>query len=160
MRQGRPEPQVPGPSGPQWPGGATGPSGATGPTGTGTVGATGATGPVGATGPTGPSGAVGGGLPVSYYQNYYVSTTGSDSAAGTSSGTAWLTLAHALNVINGLTIAPNYNVIINLAAGVYNSAVQYVVNHPQGGQIQITGDASIAPRPSRVPSASPPLPAA
>ena len=53
-------------------------------------------------------------------------------------------LAHALNVINGLTIAPNYNVIINLAAGVYNSAVQYVVNHPQGGQIQITGDASIA----------------
>ena len=134
-----------GPSGPSGPVGATGPSGATGPTGTGTVGATGATGPVGATGPTGPSGAVGGGLPVSYYQNYYVSTTGSDSAAGTSSGTAWLTLAHALNVINGLTIAPNYNVIINLAAGVYNSAVQYVVNHPQGGQIQITGDASIAP---------------
>ena len=93
-------------------------------------------------------------------KNYYVSTTGSDSAAGTSSGTAWLTLAHALNVINGLTIAPNYNVIINLAAGNYNSAVLYVVNHPQGGQIQIMGDASIAPTTFSGAVSFTPLPAA
>jgi hypothetical protein len=47
--------------------------------------------------------------------NYYISPTGSDSNAGTSSGTPWKTFAHAIPLLNA-------GDTLNLANGTYNSS--------------------------------------
>jgi hypothetical protein len=131
-----------GATGPTGATGPAGPSGATGPTGTGATGASGPSGATGPTGPVGPSGPSGPALPViSSSASYYVAVAangGSDSNSG-SSGSPWLTLTHALSVINGYTIAPGVTVTIWLGDGTYSSSTAYSVTHPQGSQIQISG---------------------
>jgi len=50
---------------------------------------------------------------------YYVKTTGSNSSAGTSVGTAWLTINYALGATSGVVAGDT----INVAAGVYREVV-------------------------------------
>jgi hypothetical protein len=73
----------------------------------------------------------------------YVSTTGSDSNNGLTSGTAFATLQHAWNVLSGNYNLNGYTGTIQLANGTYTaglSASQMPVG-VQGGQVSIVGNA-------------------
>ena len=52
-------------------------------------------------------------------RDYFVSTTGSDSDDGLTSGTAWATLQHAFDTIAGSIDLGQYNVTIQCADGTY-----------------------------------------
>jgi len=70
-----------------------------------------------------PSGGGGGGrTTLTANTTYYVSTTGNDSNNGLSSGAAFATIQHALNVVATLDCA-TYNVTISVADGTYTGAV-------------------------------------
>lgn len=75
--------------------------------------------------------------------NFYVSTTGSDSNNGLSTGTAWLTVQNALNVLSTQYDLNGFIATINLADGTYSSATAIVVPPFVGGTnlppVTITG---------------------
>ena len=119
------------------PTGNTGPTGSTGPTGAASTvtGPTGNTGPTGSTGPTGATGPI---VRAAAAANYYVSTTGSDSNDGLTSGTAWLTIQHAWNVLLTLDLQ-GQAVVVNIAAGTYTAGMVAVFNAPTGGTVTFNG---------------------
>lgn len=51
--------------------------------------------------------------------NVYVATTGSDSNDGLSSGTAWATLQHAIDIIASTYDIAGFTITVNIAAGTY-----------------------------------------
>ncbi|MDE2104538.1 MAG: collagen-like protein [Patescibacteria group bacterium] len=112
-------------TGPTGTGGAIGPTGNTGPTGavgtSGVIGPTGVTGPIGVTGSTGATGPGVGSVRVllSAARTYYVANTGSDSNNGLSSGAPFLTIQHAINVINGTLDLGGQAVTVSVADGTY-----------------------------------------
>ncbi len=68
--------------------------------------------------------------------NYYISTTGNDSANGTSLGTPWLTRQHADNVVAALGAGAGAATCINVAAGTYSDAATLLAG---GNQASPTG---------------------
>lgn len=70
--------------------------------------------------------------------NFYVATTGSDSNPGTS-GSPWLTLQHAYNVIAGTIDLAGFTATINVADGSYPAGLKATIPLI-GGQLQITGN--------------------
>ncbi len=68
---------------------------------------------------------------------YYVATTGSDSNNGLSSGTPFLTIQHALNVINNYNLN-GYTVTLNIANGTYGKFIMPTVNG--SGAINLVGN--------------------
>lgn len=73
--------------------------------------------------------------------NYYVATTGNDSNVG-SIGSPWLTLQHAINVIQTTIDFAGFSVIINVGAGTFNGDAQ-VFGVSVGGTD--TGDSGVQP---------------
>lgn len=71
--------------------------------------------------------------------SYYVSTTGSDSNPGTS-GSPWLTIQHALNVILQTIDLGGYLATVNVATGTYTGTI--ILNGPftGGGQVLLLGN--------------------
>lgn len=72
---------------------------------------------------------------------YFVSTTGNNSNNGTSSGTAWLTIGHAMTVLSTLDFA-GFNVTVQLADGTYNEnvTVPVTVGQVNSGALTIKGN--------------------
>ena len=69
---------------------------------------------------------------------YYVSTTGSDTNDGTSSGTPFKTIQHAIDILPKCLM---HNITINVAAGTYNELVQ-ISGFWGGSTLKITGASS------------------
>src|SRR5688500_17183287 len=74
---------------------------------------------------------------VSSATDYYVSTTGNNSALGTSPGTAWLTLQYACRLVNGNPVLQPGDVI-HLGQGTFRENGQ--INIPVG--VSIIGNGS------------------
>lgn len=70
-------------------------------------------------------------------RNYYVSTTGSDSNDGLTSGTPFLTFAKFISTYQMLDFA-GYSVYLYLANGTYNEGFSFI--NPPSGRIFIVGD--------------------
>jgi hypothetical protein len=75
------------------------------------------------------SSAVGGFLPAGANLNFYVSTSGSDSNSGTTSGSPFATIQHAVNVAAGYNYQGRYAPTINIAAGTYT--ISSTINLPE-----------------------------
>lgn len=150
-------PGDPGPQGPQGIQGIQGPAGADGAPGIqGPPGAEGAQGPAGADGaqgpqgPAGPQGEIGPQGPagpvdlevVSTSRIYYVSTTGSDSNAGLTAGTPFLTIQKAVDTVRALYLGPGVSITIQLADGTYSVASSILIGPVMGygGDVSIQGN--------------------
>ena len=72
---------------------------------------------------------------------YYVSTSGSDSAAGTS-GAPWQTLQHAANVILQTVDSAGFNVTIQAANNTFTAGVAFNAPLIGGGTLTLQGDTS------------------
>jgi hypothetical protein len=74
----------------------------------------------------------------------YVATTGNDTTGDGSSTAPYLTLARALQRCDTYIIMSGVTITISMGAGVFNSATQINMNHPQSQQITITGQTDAA----------------
>ena len=73
----------------------------------------------------------------------FVSTRGKDTNIGNVSTKAFLTIEKAFSYLKGFYIAEGASVTINLAAGVYSSNAELVMDHPQGNLITLKGPSSV-----------------
>ncbi|MCF3638733.1 hypothetical protein LXM94_01945 [Rhizobium sp. TRM95111] len=76
-------------------------------------------------------------------RTYYVSTTGSDSNDGLTSGTAWATLQHAWDFVLANINLAGYNITIDVEDGTYTSALTasgVLTGAPGPGSFQIVGN--------------------
>lgn len=71
-------------------------------------------------------------------RNYYVATTGSDSNDGLSSGTAFLTIQHAVDMALSLDMGI-YDVTISIAAGTYNEGANLLLTGNGNARISLVG---------------------
>jgi hypothetical protein len=74
----------------------------------------------------------------------YVATTGNDTTGDGSSTAPYLTLARALQRCDTYTIMSGVTITISMGAGVFNSATQINMHHPQSQQITISGQTDAA----------------
>ena len=72
--------------------------------------------------------------------SYFVATTGSDSNTGLSSGQAFLTIQHAINVIASTLDLGGFTATINVAAGTYTGTILVSTPFVGAGTVQIIGD--------------------
>lgn len=72
-------------------------------------------------------------------RTYYVATTGSDSNSGLSSGTPFLTIQKAINVVAALDIGV-YNVTISVASGTYSAGAAISAAWVGTGTVTLTGN--------------------
>lgn len=73
----------------------------------------------------------------------FVSTKGKDTNIGNVSTKAFRTIEKAFSYLKGFYIAEGASVTINLAAGVYSSNAELVMDHPQGNLITLKGPSSV-----------------
>jgi|GEM_PF-3060040 len=71
---------------------------------------------------------------------FYVSASGNDSNTGLTGGSPWLTIQHALNVLNATYDLGGFVATIQCAAGAYNAPVAISAPFTGGGHVVLQGD--------------------
>lgn len=72
--------------------------------------------------------------------DFFVATTGSDANNGLSSGTAWLTLQHAANVLSAAYDLNGFTATVHVADGTYTAGVQQRAPFTGSGSVNFSGN--------------------